>query len=262
MAATDSRTAAYGRVYRVTNLTNGKSYVGKTKETVRERWQRHCNLRGNVSLLQKAIAKYGAASFRVEEIATAVSKDALNSLEREWIQRLSTLAPNGYNLALGGEGGSSHASTRAKLSAIASARWARPEFKEKMRGINSAAATPETTRLRRENSKKAWSRPEHREAVRVGMETVGRAKLSLASKAAWANPDYRARVIAATKAAQSGADFLKRRGEAISAALATPAAKEKRAAAMKVVYSNPEFLRRRALAISAGHARNKAARNG
>lgn len=94
--------ASYGYIYLVTNLTNDKSYVGKTLQSIELRWKRHLRTQ-HKSALHKAIDKYGLSSFEVKELCR-VPVELLNQQEQRWISKLNTLSPNGYNLTLGGDG--------------------------------------------------------------------------------------------------------------------------------------------------------------
>ena len=61
-----------GFIYKITNKENGKIYIGKTVNTIQERWHEHISeaFNGNISnsLIHKAIVKYGIDAFLVEEI--------------------------------------------------------------------------------------------------------------------------------------------------------------------------------------------------
>ncbi len=110
-------------LYIVTNTKNGRQYVGQTTVSVETRWRRHIksayeNRRRGCRILWAAIRKHGADAFAIEPIALAPgsSQEDLDQAERETIQRLHTLAPNGYNLREGGEGGTLHPETRRLLS--------------------------------------------------------------------------------------------------------------------------------------------------
>lgn len=64
-------------IYRITNLVNGKAYIGFTKNTLEWRWQQHRNGTCPSSILFKAIKKYGKTAFAVEEIGrTLVAHEA------------------------------------------------------------------------------------------------------------------------------------------------------------------------------------------
>ena len=86
----------YGRVYLITNLINGKQYVGKTTRTIKIRFSNHCVSKNQV--ISKAIKKYGKENFIVQELAVSYSKKELKFLEGLYISWFETLVPNGYNI--------------------------------------------------------------------------------------------------------------------------------------------------------------------
>lgn len=94
-------------IYKITNKVNGKIYVGQTKKSVEDRFQRHikaakkkCN-----RYLYDAMNHYGYDNFIIEAIETDIEKERIDEREIFWIKELSTLAPNGYNMTKGGGGG-------------------------------------------------------------------------------------------------------------------------------------------------------------
>jgi|GEM_PF-1285040 len=94
-----------GLVYKATNKTNGKVYVGITTKTLSERIFAHVN-RANVekSVFQRAIKKYGLSNFDFCVIDTANTKEELFKKEQLHIANLNSMSPVGYNLTIGGEG--------------------------------------------------------------------------------------------------------------------------------------------------------------
>jgi len=56
------------------------------------------------SYLHNSIQKHGWGKFKKEIIIDDVPEEDLNNLEISYIEMENTLAPNGYNLTLGGEG--------------------------------------------------------------------------------------------------------------------------------------------------------------
>jgi len=90
-----------GCVYLITNLINGKRYVGQTVHTAKHRFKFHCSKKIN-SAIHNAIKKYGKTNFKVEELVSCFSIDGMNELEEMFIKDLNTLYPNGYNLISGG----------------------------------------------------------------------------------------------------------------------------------------------------------------
>lgn len=58
--------------------------------------------------LYRAMIKHGPGKFTMRQIAVAYSHQELNDLETYYIEERNTLAPNGYNLTTGGDGGYVH----------------------------------------------------------------------------------------------------------------------------------------------------------
>ena len=99
-----------GIIYVVTNVTTGKQYVGLTVQTLERRWKNHIeqaqsNRVKSEHSLHAAIRQYGALDFNIQCFDQGTSKDNLESKERYWIEKLGTLAPNGYNICKGGVSG-------------------------------------------------------------------------------------------------------------------------------------------------------------
>jgi len=88
-------------LYVITNLVNGKRYVGITID-VERRWQEHRSGRGSL-LVSRAITKYGIDNIKFEVICKA-TEDYTKEMEIKFIHSLNTMQPNGYNLTGGGEG--------------------------------------------------------------------------------------------------------------------------------------------------------------
>lgn len=93
-----------GEIYKITNLVNGKCYIGKTKFTSLIRWKAHINGRSPSSLIYKAIAKYGVEHFSFEVLESNVPEKVLNEREMFNIKAFNSKVPNGYNKTDGGDG--------------------------------------------------------------------------------------------------------------------------------------------------------------
>lgn len=96
-------------IYLITNKINGKQYVGKTENTIDERWKEHkqdykkerCEKRP----LYDAMSKYGVENFEIEEIEYLEQGGIiLSNRETYWIEQLGTYGHNGYNATKGGDG--------------------------------------------------------------------------------------------------------------------------------------------------------------
>lgn len=99
-------------LYKITNLVNGKMYIGVTKDPKHRKWQ-HFNHRhpDTMSTIKYAIDKYGKDSFTFEVICIG-SKEYILELESKAIALYDTIAPSGYNLSKGGEGGAASSITK------------------------------------------------------------------------------------------------------------------------------------------------------
>lgn len=93
-------------IYKITNTLNGKMYIGKTMQSIQERWREHCNdyqkERCEKRPLYAAMNKYGVEHFFIEEVEEC-SDLLLNDRERFWIEFYGTFK-NGYNATVGGDG--------------------------------------------------------------------------------------------------------------------------------------------------------------
>lgn len=87
-------------LYRITNLVNGKIYIGQTKNPKR-RWYTHKRRKDGCPKLYAAINKYGADNFRFE-ILVIGSKEYINDLEILAIQKFDSME-SGYNIKPGGD---------------------------------------------------------------------------------------------------------------------------------------------------------------
>jgi group I intron endonuclease len=84
-----------GYIYKITNTTNNKSYIGYTTNPT-ERWAAHRHNQGS-KLVFQAIKKYGLNKIKFKVIA----EDNVDN-EQSYIDKYNTIAPNGYNLTDGG----------------------------------------------------------------------------------------------------------------------------------------------------------------
>ena len=99
-------------VYLVTNSVNGKQYVGQTTNP--------SNKLGHGRVLLKAYKAHGKDNFSYERICSDINNRAtLNYIERFWIQVMGSVAPNGYNIELGGSEGSTWTEERRRKHSMA-----------------------------------------------------------------------------------------------------------------------------------------------
>lgn len=126
-------------VYKITNKITGKSYIGKTVTPLEQRWKRHCKPTSSCFLLKRTIQKYGPGTFTVETVATCQSLSELNQKEVEFISKFNTIAPWGYNLTSGGEGGGSPCQElRDKMSSIMKGKNKKPKSEAHKKALSEA----------------------------------------------------------------------------------------------------------------------------
>jgi hypothetical protein len=104
-------------VYRHTFPATGKSYVGQVKclsgespaAAMRRRWVRHVapsELRAKAAqAFARALVAHGRDGWEHDVLEVMTTPRGASRAEQLWIAHLGTLAPNGYNLTAGGEGG-------------------------------------------------------------------------------------------------------------------------------------------------------------
>lgn len=90
-------------IYKITNIINGKVYIGQTTKTLADRIKTHKNsmVSGKQTHLYSAMRKYGWDNFKFEVIATAETQCELNALEEYYIKKYDSVR-SGYNMAYGG----------------------------------------------------------------------------------------------------------------------------------------------------------------
>lgn len=92
-------------VYKITSKINNKKYIGITNN-IEKRWGNERSYPSNPKrrqVIQEAIHKYGVDNFNFEIIKRGLSIEEAVKMEKELIDTLNTLVPNGYNVHPGGE---------------------------------------------------------------------------------------------------------------------------------------------------------------
>lgn len=287
----DGAPAIHGRIYVITNKTNGKQYVGQTTRSIPQRFREHLRLQAKCRALESALKKYGAEVFSIEQVGEAFSQLELDEMEATFIARLQTLAPGGYNLRNGGNGaGPMHPETIALMKKNAATA-------EHLARFTAMRLNREARAKHGEAMRQNW--PAAAERMRAGAQRPGVQERRLESlRAAYATPEVLARIqahldesnrrpeVRAARSAQMLSTWQQegereRRGNAMSKALlghkkkidyspeakahrkaigearwADPAFREK----MTARNADPEVTQRRGDAIRAGHARTRAAK--
>jgi len=135
-----------GYIYCITNLVDGKKYVGETMYP-EDRWSQHKrNINRTLDKVKQhplvnAIRKYGANNFTFEVVAKYDSAEEALSHENYWIDHFqSRVTQHGYNLKDGGRGGSVFAeSTLAKMSKQRKGKKASDRARNNMSASSKAA---------------------------------------------------------------------------------------------------------------------------
>jgi group I intron endonuclease len=187
----------WGAVYLITNLVNGKVYVGQTWWSARRRWTKHqTDARvGRKQYFHAAIRKHGAESFALGLLGCAESQEELDAFETLWIILLDATNPSiGYNTKQGGRGGKHTAATKKKISEIVS--------------------SPDVRRKQSEYAKKRWETPGERE------------KQSLITKKQWNSPGRREALISSLKEAWDNPERRKQQSDRTKKDMADPVRRE------------------------------------
>ena len=91
-----------GMIYRITNKTNSKIYIGQTSGLITKRWKDHINGVGGNTYLKSDIDKYGLTAFTFEVLHEGIkSMEDLSILEKNEIEKHNSYN-NGYNNDVGG----------------------------------------------------------------------------------------------------------------------------------------------------------------
>ncbi len=92
-----------GYIYRITNIIDGKRYIGQTKcDDVETRWKQHRKIDSHCigPYLFNAYRKHGIENFKFEIVCICFDEDC-DKYEKEYILKFNTITPNGYNIKLG-----------------------------------------------------------------------------------------------------------------------------------------------------------------
>lgn len=199
----------HGVIYVATNTVTGKQYVGLTTVGVIRRWSNHVtHSRSPKTYLHKAIAKYGASAFCVEEYATAIQKEFLAQLEKNIILQLAPA----YNQTHGGEvtfGRKYDDATknRIRLSNIGQKRTAEQRERNRIQKIAWFAANPQRKEVAAKKLAEARLLVDEEKRAKAAGESAknrvwsdeSRAKLSASCKGRKYGPDIIAKMVASKK---------------------------------------------------------------
>jgi group I intron endonuclease len=135
-------------IYLITNLLNGKGYVGQTVN-MKRRWKEHRRAGNSSQYLSRAIAKYGRRNFDIQTLCSVDTQQQADNMEMVWIVALRTSEKTfGYNVQLGGAGHSRHSEeTKKRISESMKTRGVAPSLEIRTLGHmanTGRVVTPET----------------------------------------------------------------------------------------------------------------------
>ncbi|KKN77012.1 hypothetical protein LCGC14_0365040 [marine sediment metagenome] len=117
-------------VYKITNLINGKVYIGATVQTLLHRKAGHVydSKRHNGNINQ-AIRKYGKDNFKWEMLCVCYSVNVLNEMEKHYISLYDSMNI-GYNMTTGGKHFSGSAEYRRNITGENNGMYGKKHSKE------------------------------------------------------------------------------------------------------------------------------------
>jgi group I intron endonuclease len=126
----------FGIIYKLTNKTNGMSYIGQTTRTLKRRWNEHlCFAKNGTCDINKAIHEYGKDNFDKEILVECSSKIELREKEDYFVDTYNCLRPFGYNMIrnyFGSNYWPISEETRKKMSDAQKGRVCSEETRKKM----------------------------------------------------------------------------------------------------------------------------------
>jgi len=128
-----------GCIYRIYNILNGKSYIGKSTDG-ESRISRHFAHHSSPTPISLDISKYGKEHFRSEILYSDIPIDQLDKMEILNIRFWNSRIPNGYNQTDGGKGitGFKHSDeTREKIRVAITGKKHTKEARQKMSEFQS-----------------------------------------------------------------------------------------------------------------------------
>ena len=149
-------------IYRILNKISKKCYIGETKcKDVIWRWNQHkqkIEINKGCPALRDAVKKYGIDNFEFSVLIICFDDDRFKH-EIEYIKKYNSVAPNGYNLTNGGEGGGFQGKTHTEE--------VKNGIKNKLK--QKFIDNPDLKKQMSERNKIIMSNPEVRENIKNGI---------------------------------------------------------------------------------------------
>lgn len=128
-------------IYKITCITSGKIYIGKTTKDINKRFNEHFKAAFNDNIkdthLHNAIKKYGVEDFKIELLETCKNKEELANREKFWVAIYDSLK-YGYNMTEGGDGSSGYKQTDEHKNKIANSNRGQKRTEEQRKNMSDA----------------------------------------------------------------------------------------------------------------------------
>lgn len=174
-------------IYKVTNLTNQKVYIGQTSNFEKRKKRHHYIAKTSPTTFHRALIKYGFDNFKWEILAECKTRTQSNSLEKKFIREYGGISnPLVYNETEGGHAFRTKSWTEEDRAAYSD--------RAKKTGLNKKGSTPENIAKSVETRKKigVYDRLSERQkgANNSAKREEVRKKISETMKQRWQDPNY------------------------------------------------------------------------
>lgn len=140
-------------IYKITNLTNGKTYIGQHKYK-----ELNDSYMGSGKLILLAYKKYGIENFRKEILYSNIQyKETADDMERFAIAKERVVGKAEYNIADGGNGGDLGEEVNKKLSELLKGRCFSEEVRRKLSEAHKGQVSWNKGKARSEETRKKIS---------------------------------------------------------------------------------------------------------
>lgn len=174
----------YGYIYRTTDNTNHKTYIGQHV------WHGTKNYLGSGTLLKAAVAKRSKNNFSVEVLESLLDLESLNEAEKRWIALERASGKAEYNIADGGAGIGSEAlkklwtsELKERQAATVTQLWLNSTYRASMVKAATAFWSKEENRSTQASKMvELWKNDDYATASRerlYGKDTAARRQISL-----------------------------------------------------------------------------------
>lgn len=179
----------YYTIYKITNILNGKIYVGSHKTN-----ELDDNYMGSGVYLKKAQNKYGIENFKKEILFVFGTAEEMYAKEADIVNEDFLATENAYNIKLGGFGGWDHVNSN----------WSKYHSTESMKAMSAAGAAGRAKALSVLRADPEWSKNFANKAAESQRKYVASEGYVNSFKDKKHTDDAKRRIAAAAKENQSG----------------------------------------------------------